>query len=192
MGLARRTAAGPAAGRDRVVTTRCSGGELVWVREGGLAARRAQGAHRLRGFAVFRRIRSSRRLAGRAISCSRLLVRLPSGGRSAHVAPVLLVREAWWGIVSWGGRAVTRRYWGAFTCVEADTGFARTSARRTPAPRLSAPRFPRLAPLHQVGYDRRDKESQVYRGVFIIAAHRAFVSGCEGSSIAELRRPQPF
>ena len=44
-----------------------------------------------------------------------------------------------------------------------------------------------LAPLHQVGYDRRDKESQVYRGVFIIAAHRAFVSGCEGSSMAELR-----
>ena len=134
MGLARRTAAGPAAGRDRVVTTRCSGGELVWVREGGLAARRAQGAHRLRGFAVFRRIRSSRRLAGRAISCSRLLARLPSGGRSAHVAPVLLVREAWWGIVSWGGRAVTRRYWGAFTCVEADTGFARTSGTKSPRP----------------------------------------------------------
>ena len=30
-------------------------------------------------------------------------------------------------------------------------------------------------------------ERDRYRGVFIIAAHRAFVSGCEGSSIAELR-----
>ena len=88
--------------------------ELVWVGEGGAEARRAQGTHRLGGLAVLRRIRSSRRLAGRAVSRSRLLARLPSGGGSAHVAPVLLVRAAWWGNVSWGGQAVTRTLLGAF------------------------------------------------------------------------------
>ena len=87
-----------------------------------------QGTHRLGRLAVLRRIRSSRRWAGRAGSCSRLLARLPSSGRSSHVAPVLLARAANWGIVSWGGQAVTRRYWVPCTCVRLDTGF------RTPSP----------------------------------------------------------
>ena len=119
---------GPAARLDRLVTTSVQSRELVWGGEGWTEAVRVQGTHRLGRLAVLRRIRSSRRWAGRAGSCSRLLARLPSSGRSSHVAPVLLARAANWGIVSWGGQAVTRRYWVPCTCVRLDTGF------RTPSP----------------------------------------------------------
>ena len=106
----------------------CRAGSWCGGGEGWTEAVRVQGTHRLGRLAVLRRIRSSRRWAGRAGSCSRLLARLPSSGRSSHVAPVLLARAANWGIVSWGGQAVTRRYWVPCTCVRLDTGF------RTPSP----------------------------------------------------------
>ena len=67
---------------------------------GGEGARRAQWTHREGELAGRWRIRPSRRLAGRAASCARLLACLPAGGRSAHVDSVLLVRAAWVGIVS--------------------------------------------------------------------------------------------
>lgn len=130
LGLARRAAVGPAARLDRLVTTSVQSRELVWGGEGWTEAVRVQETHRLGRLAALRRIRSSRRWAGRAGSCSRLLARLPSGGSSSHGAPVLLARAAKRGIVSWGGQAVTRRYWVPCTCVRLDTGFRDARPKR--------------------------------------------------------------